>query len=794
MSTDTFDKAYRLEGPTSFELYLNEFKNSGPTPTHLIFLIHGIGYKMFEESKFQENMYVLSTTTQDVLFSKYGDSGLRLYYLPITWAAELHALTTVDGRMNKITLPTIPGMRVITNDCLSDVLYYFTDFHRQQLLDIISEKMNVAFAGFKSVYPDFSGNIGILSHSLGGVISYDLLTVKNQEGFSLEDELYSVAFPRTTYPKLDFEPSFLFTLGAPVAAVMVMRGLKYEHFRLSEDTKFLNIFNPYDPLAYRIEPLISDEYTELEPFPIPVCESKESSSYFTSLLPERPNIMRAARTMLANFNLVENIEPSEELESSGQQSDNEFSESSDSEEIQATNQCINELKSVDQDTSSTRRLSSLNATGIGFSTFKRDSVVDRLNRLRNCSSSTFSTSLGKGRPSSFYQAAINSFNSTSSQEKTVVSPKPGGKPGGLKSRRKSFPPPLQSTSSTSQNTATELPKTDHLPFNLTKNSSSGNESDDESSPKIGSTVHSHEVLDVGEKLIPNNSLKLSRSKTWSHLSQVVPPLQDHEEEMMWLWGGVGYGLAKDSEQYSGQCSGPPTSGWGGETPKHSFPPTPLNLNSQSRIEALSIDVSPTLDETVVGTNNEDNNSSRPKLIKKLTSTFRNLMSRDNSEAFTEKTVHQVPMLQHDGSSKTVEIPCSSAANEAALVKDEESKLNIDPDATYPPSVHSSDQKPASLKRYDYCMQTKVMSNLSFEYIVGLGAHFSYWNNRDVSNLVLEALYDLKKKDVEKPNPIKPNTTIRSSHRMSKAFRNSTASPNSESQSSEPPPANSSTTP
>ncbi|KAI9296808.1 DDHD-domain-containing protein, partial [Neoconidiobolus thromboides FSU 785] len=259
---------------------------------------------MFDKSKFNENINTLSETAKTVLEQKYTDKEMKLFYAPIEWAEEFHALTTVDGRMNKITLPTVPAMRVITNDCLSDVLYYFTDYHRQHLLDIICMKMNRIFKEFKEVYPDFCGPVGIISHSLGGVISYDLLSIKNQEVGS-NDQIYSVAFPRTNYPKLDFEPKFLFTLGSPIGAVMVLRGLKYEDFRLSEDIEFMNIYNPYDPLAYRLEPLISQDYEGLEAKSIDTYETNEQSYYFpriSALLPEAPSFIKSAKNLLPNFN------------------------------------------------------------------------------------------------------------------------------------------------------------------------------------------------------------------------------------------------------------------------------------------------------------------------------------------------------------------------------------------------------------------------------------------------------------------------------------------------------------
>ncbi|KAJ9050860.1 hypothetical protein DSO57_1010411 [Entomophthora muscae] len=479
---------YREEDGTSFELFVDGFKRNGPPPTHLVFLIHGIGYKMYEKTKFQENTFAMGSTAQEVLFSKFGDSKMRVFYLPITWAEELHALTTVDGRMSKITLPTIPGMRVITNDCLSDVLYYFTDFHRQQLLNIISEKMNTAYSEFMQVYPEFKGHTGILSHSLGGVISYDLLTVKEQIK-ELDDELYSVAFPRTKYPELKFKPSFLFALGSPIGAVMVMRGLRHEHFYLPDHVRFMNIFNPYDPLAYRIEPLIGEQYDGLEPVPIPTCNIKDNTSYLpnlTSLMPDRPNILRAAQSMLAKINLME--EPDKEIDSS----DSDIS----------CEECIIDLRQEDEDAVTTRRVSSLNVSAIGLSSFKRGSVVERLHELNSGT---------RARPSSFYQAAVN----------TIYSPKPTKPKNSRRSlpRRTSFP-------------ASSGGRLKHKYIPDVKVELSGNESDDEASTgeflQVSSPWTPLEPSQMPTSPHSPRPQPLSRSKTLNNL--------ELKEEMMWLWG------------------------------------------------------------------------------------------------------------------------------------------------------------------------------------------------------------------------------------------------------------------
>ena len=64
--------------------------------------------------------------------------------------------------------------------------------------------------------------------------------------------------PSVRYPKLDFQPSAFFALGSPIGMFMAVRGVGSlgEGFKLPACPTFLNIFHPYDPVAYRIESLV----------------------------------------------------------------------------------------------------------------------------------------------------------------------------------------------------------------------------------------------------------------------------------------------------------------------------------------------------------------------------------------------------------------------------------------------------------------------------------------------------------------------------------------------------------
>jgi hypothetical protein len=82
------------------------------------------------------------------------------------------------------------------------------------------------------------------------------------------------------YPKLSFTPHFLFATGSPIAAVLVQRGQSFADYKLSK-TKYFNIFNLCDPIAYRIEPLVDKRYAEISPILLKRPSSQESVDSFS---------------------------------------------------------------------------------------------------------------------------------------------------------------------------------------------------------------------------------------------------------------------------------------------------------------------------------------------------------------------------------------------------------------------------------------------------------------------------------------------------------------------------------
>ncbi|GFS36044.1 SEC23-interacting protein [Trichonephila inaurata madagascariensis] len=64
------------------------------------------------------------------------------------------------------------------------------------------------------------------------------------------------------YPRLQFQPACFFALGSPISMFLAVRGYDTisENFKFPTCPAFFHIFHPYDPVAFRIEPLIDPSF------------------------------------------------------------------------------------------------------------------------------------------------------------------------------------------------------------------------------------------------------------------------------------------------------------------------------------------------------------------------------------------------------------------------------------------------------------------------------------------------------------------------------------------------------
>ncbi|KAK5871402.1 hypothetical protein PBY51_004286 [Eleginops maclovinus] len=89
---------------------------------------------------------------------------------------------------------------------------------------------------------------------------------------AVEYEYFDVGIGQVSinYPQLAFHPQTFFAFGSPIGMFLTVRGLKHidPNYTFPTCKSFYNIYHPFDPVAYRIEPMIVTE-VDLEPMLIP---------------------------------------------------------------------------------------------------------------------------------------------------------------------------------------------------------------------------------------------------------------------------------------------------------------------------------------------------------------------------------------------------------------------------------------------------------------------------------------------------------------------------------------------
>ncbi|ORX67650.1 hypothetical protein DL89DRAFT_48373 [Linderina pennispora] len=165
----------------------------------------------------------------------YSDSRRIFRYLrSVDYHADVHALKTTGGRMNKVTLPSIPWIRTMDNDVVGDILYYFSTYHGRAMLRIVTEKLNAAYDAFMEQHPYFNGPISLVAHSLGGMICYEILYYQKLRSLAHKQHCKISQLARVEHeryvelPKLKFTPTRLFTMGSPHGGTFVFRHLDFD--------------------------------------------------------------------------------------------------------------------------------------------------------------------------------------------------------------------------------------------------------------------------------------------------------------------------------------------------------------------------------------------------------------------------------------------------------------------------------------------------------------------------------------------------------------------------------------
>ncbi|NXA08281.1 DDHD1 Phospholipase, partial [Sapayoa aenigma] len=282
-----------------------------PQTSHIVFVVHGIGQKM-DQGRIIKNTAMMRDTARKVEEKYFSNLATHVEFLPVEWRSKL----TLDGdTVDSITPDKVRGLRDMLNSSAMDIMYYTSPLYRDELVKGLQQELNRLYTLFCSRNPEFEekgGKVSIVSHSLGCVITYDIMTGWNpvrlyeqllqKEEEELEDrwmsyeeqhlleELYITkqrlreieerlhALKASTIskpPVLKFKVENFFCMGSPLAVFLALRGIRPGNSGSQDHilprticNRLLNIFHPTDPVAYRLEPLILKHYSNISPVQI----------------------------------------------------------------------------------------------------------------------------------------------------------------------------------------------------------------------------------------------------------------------------------------------------------------------------------------------------------------------------------------------------------------------------------------------------------------------------------------------------------------------------------------------
>ncbi|XP_063255736.1 phospholipase DDHD1 isoform X3 [Prinia subflava] len=282
-----------------------------PQTSHIVFVVHGIGQKM-DQGRIIKNTAMMRDTARKVEEKYFSNLATHVEFLPVEWRSKL----TLDGdTVDSITPDKVRGLRDMLNSSAMDIMYYTSPLYRDELVKGLQQELNRLYSLFCSRNPEFEekgGKVSIVSHSLGCVITYDIMTgwnpvrlyeqllqkeeeeleeswmsyeerrlleelyVTKQRLREIEERLHELkACTISKPPVLKFKVENFFCMGSPLAVFLALRGIR-PGTSGSQDhilprticNRLLNIFHPTDPVAYRLEPLILKHYSNISPVQI----------------------------------------------------------------------------------------------------------------------------------------------------------------------------------------------------------------------------------------------------------------------------------------------------------------------------------------------------------------------------------------------------------------------------------------------------------------------------------------------------------------------------------------------
>lgn len=294
---------------------------------HVVFVIHGMGYAHVA-NVFEQNTFKLSKELKNIRKSfQLVDRREQIVFIPINWRKESKL---AQNTISLITPESLPKIRSFLNSTFLDILYMISDKYRKQIIDLISYQINCIICiiyGLATSKPELVSNnfltdnfspFSILGHSLGSIASFELLS----RGLNVQiwNRIKTNKFIFDKYVEHDnlncgniIAPiKNLFLIGSSLSVYLVMKknndlaiSNSYNLFPsqhhdslLNEDSinpntnlprnickRLFNLYDIADFMAYRLEPLIMQNYSVF----VPRVSYEHYLEEFTSIVNGSPN-------------------------------------------------------------------------------------------------------------------------------------------------------------------------------------------------------------------------------------------------------------------------------------------------------------------------------------------------------------------------------------------------------------------------------------------------------------------------------------------------------------------------
>nr|KJB59679.1 hypothetical protein B456_009G267200 [Gossypium raimondii] len=149
---------------------------------HLVFMVHGIGQRLEKSNLVDDvgNFRHITATLAEKHLTSHQRRTQRVLFIPCQWRKGLKL--SGEAAVEKITLDGVRGLRVMLSATVHDVLYYMSPIYCQSIINSVSNQLNRLYLKFLKRNPGYDGKVSIYGHSLGSVLSYDILC--HQENLS----------------------------------------------------------------------------------------------------------------------------------------------------------------------------------------------------------------------------------------------------------------------------------------------------------------------------------------------------------------------------------------------------------------------------------------------------------------------------------------------------------------------------------------------------------------------------------------------------------------------------------